>query len=289
MSDLARADPLPVTAVVVARNRGSVIGRCLASLETSGITAIVVVDGCSSDDTASIAEARGATVVSDRGAGLAVARNIGAETATTEWVMYVDSDAVVEPETAGRLLAEALDLGFDAVQARLDPVERELSYWQRGELWRRRRRERAGPARTIGCQATLVRRRLVLDVRFDALFTGAGEDGDFFARAGIAGGRLAFSSTAVAHHDDRRTLRGFLGQRVWHGRGLARTALRQRRSYGVAARDEGASAGAGVLSEPGYAPFMLVSLWGLGVGFAIELISLSGDRPRRQRLRDAGR
>jgi hypothetical protein len=48
-------------------------------------------------------------------------------------------------------------------------------------------------------------------------------------------------------------------------------------------------AGAGVLSEPGYAPFMLVSLWGLGVGFAIELISLSGDRPRRQRLRDAGR
>jgi hypothetical protein len=130
-----------------------------------------------------------------------------------------------------------------------------------------------------------VRRRLVLDIRFDPLFSGAGEDGDFFVRASDAGGRVAFSAIAVARHEDRRSLGAFLRQRVWHGRGLARTALRQGRRYGSAARDDGSTVGLGILSEPRFAPFMMASVWGLGLGFAIELAALSRNRALRQRLR----
>ncbi len=275
----------PVTAVVVARNRAGAIGRCLRALALGHAGEVVVVDGRSTDGTASRAAALGAIVVSDEGAGLAAARNLGAEIASTEWIVYVDSDVVVEPATIRTLLMEAESERYDAVQARLDPVDRDLSYWQRGELWRRNLRERPGLAPAIGCQATLVRRRLVLDIRFDPLFSGAGEDGDFFVRATHAGGRLAFSAKAVAHHEDRRSLVSFLRQRVWHGRGLARTALRQRRGYGSAASKDGSNLGLGVLADPRFAPFSLVSVWGLGLGFAIELASLANDPVLRDRLR----
>jgi glycosyltransferase involved in cell wall biosynthesis len=277
-----------VTAIVVARNRAGVIGRCLSSLTRATPQSVIVVDGCSTDETASVAEAHGAIVVSDGGAGLAAARNLGAERADTEWIVYVDSDVEVEPDTIRSLLSEALASRFDAVQARLEPIDSRLSYWQQGEHWRRRRREQPGPARAVGCQATLVRRRLVLDVGFDPLFSGAGEDGDFFVRASDAGAHVAFSATAIAHHQDRRSLSEFVRQRVWHGRGLARTALRQGRRYGSAARDDGSTVGLGILSEPRFMPFMIVSVWGLGLGFAIELLGLARDRPLRQRLRTVG-
>jgi len=286
MSDPLSSDELPVTAVVVARNRAGVLGRCLASLARAGARDVIVVDGCSSDGTRGVARDHGAMVISDHGAGLATARNLGADHASGDWIMYVDSDVVVEPNTIRTLLWEAIDSPFDAVQARLDPVDRDLSYWQRGELWRRRRHEQPGPARAVGCQATLVRRRLVTDVRFDPLFSGAGEDGDFFVRATDAGGRVGFSAVAVARHEDRRSLVAFLRQRIWHGRGLARTALRQGRRYGSAARDEGSVVGSGILSEPQFALFMIASVWGLGLGFAIELAALACNRSLRQQLRN---
>ena len=145
----------PGTAVVVARNRAGAIGRCLRALALGHAGEVVVVDGRSTDGTASRAAALGAIVVSDEGAGLAAARNLGAEIASTEWIVYVDSDVVVEPATIRTLLMEAESERYDAVQARLDPVDRDLSYWQRGELWRRNSGSDPGlPLRSV------VRRRL---------------------------------------------------------------------------------------------------------------------------------
>lgn len=285
MTESTTQDPGGVTAVVVARNRAHVIGRCLRALALGDVGEVIVVDGRSTDGTPDEAGALGATVVSDEGAGLAAARNLGAQIASTKWIIYVDSDVVVEPETVRTLLDEAESGSDDAVQARLGPVDSDLSYWQQGELWRRTIRERPGLARAIGCQATLVRRQLVIDVRFDPLFTGAGEDGDFFVRVTEAGGRVAFSARAVAHHEDRKSLAAFLRQRVWHGRGLARTALRQRRRYGTAAGKDGSNLGLGALGAPRFTPFSLVSVWGLGPGLAIELASLARDPDLRGRLR----
>lgn len=65
MSDSSSTEPLPVTAVIVARDRGAVIGRCPTSVFRANPHAAIVVDGCSTDDTTLIAEAHGAVVVSD--------------------------------------------------------------------------------------------------------------------------------------------------------------------------------------------------------------------------------
>jgi glycosyltransferase involved in cell wall biosynthesis len=271
---------LPITAVVCTRNREASIAACIESLWRAHPARIVVVDGRSTDRTVEIARGQGADVISDEGAGLGAARQLGAAESGTEWVAYVDSDAEVTPETLGALLAEATEHGYDAVQAELRSPAPPETYWQSGEIWRRRLQERPGPASVIGCQATLIRRSLLMDVPFDPIFGGAAEDHDWCFRAARSGAHLAHTSAAHAFHDDRGTFREFARQRFWYGRGMTRLLLRHRRLA-----PQVRSASAGMWRSPRYAPFMLTSWLVTALGMMAELAYLTARRPDiRRRL-----
>lgn len=281
-------DVVDVSCVVCARNRAAMIGRCLATLRRARPAEIIVVDGQSTDATASIAAAAGARVMSDAGAGLGAARHIGAEAARCDHVVFVDSDMVVEPDTLRLLLEEAERDRLDAVEARISTLTDRPTYWQCGEEWRRRHQGPPGPASAFGCQATLVRRDLILEIGFDPTFSGAAEDGDFFRRAVRAGARLARSARARAYHDDRAGFVDFARQRFWHGQGLARTLIRHRRRYLASVVEQTASAGGGLRGRLRYLPFMAASSVLLGLGMAVESARLALSPGLRRRLADPG-
>ena len=73
------APPAPVSAVVPARNAERTLADALASIraQTVAVAEIVVVDDGSSDATAAIARAAGATVVEGPRMGPGAARNAG--------------------------------------------------------------------------------------------------------------------------------------------------------------------------------------------------------------------
>lgn len=94
-------DPADATVVVPARDEEDRIGPCIASLLGQGTTVVVVDDG-SSDRTAEVASAAGATVVDagvlpDGWAGKAHALQVGLEAATTPVVVFVDADTRARP------------------------------------------------------------------------------------------------------------------------------------------------------------------------------------------------
>jgi hypothetical protein len=96
--------PRRLSVVVPARNEGRGLGRCLESLEGTGVGEIVVADGGSTDGTASLAAGLGAKVVAAGGgrggqiaAGLAVCRG--------EAILVLHADAVVAPDVPARILA----------------------------------------------------------------------------------------------------------------------------------------------------------------------------------------
>ena len=80
-------DPIPITAVVLARNEADNMGRCLQSLQRC--QEIVVVDDHSIDDTALIAKQHNARVVTHRFQSFASQRNWALEQAalTTDWAL----------------------------------------------------------------------------------------------------------------------------------------------------------------------------------------------------------
>jgi glycosyltransferase involved in cell wall biosynthesis len=280
------AEPVPVTVVICARNRERVIVRCLDSIIAANPDEVIVVDGNSTDKTAEIARAAKVMVVSDQGAGLGAARQLGAQLAANEYVAFVDTDVVICPDTLRVLVDEAREQGYDAVQAELRTLSASPSYWQAAEAWRRKDRQRKGLASVLGCQTTLVRKELLMKVGFDPAFKGSAEDADFCFRARAAGARIAHSERAVAYHEDRGSLLQFVDQRIWHGRGLARMIVRYRSRYVDKAVHQAASARSAVKLEARYVPYICIS-WGCAaVGVILELLHLIYEPTLRHRLSD---
>lgn len=228
----------------------------------------MVIDDVEHDPTARVAASAGAKVVANPKGGLGAARQRGAEVASQAYVAYVDSDAVIQADTLSCLLEEAASRQLDAVDATLRTLERAPSYWQRGEEWRRNHLPPPTAGEPLECIVTLVRRSLVLSVGFDDSFSGAAEDRDFFFRATEAGAAIGRSARAVAHHEDRRTLRAFASQRIWHGRGLARLVVRHPRRYRQSLAARALEVRPGIAWR--YVPFMAVSTGCLVAGMALE-------------------
>jgi dolichol-phosphate mannosyltransferase len=115
-------DTLPSISVVIpARDEEGRIGPLLDALrDAPGVGEVIVVDDCSSDGTAALATAAGATVLSGREppagwAGKAWALQQGIEAATGDWVVTLDADARPDPCLPSAAVERAVAEGCDLV------------------------------------------------------------------------------------------------------------------------------------------------------------------------------
>ena len=106
-----------ISVVIPAYNEANYLGGTLASVRAVADSytvpvEVIVVDNNSSDETAGIAAAAGATVVFEPKNQIARARNAGAAAATGDYLVFVDADTRLE----GDILTKVADnLGSDAI------------------------------------------------------------------------------------------------------------------------------------------------------------------------------
>jgi GT2 family glycosyltransferase len=97
-----------ISVIIPVYNDAASLVDCLAALRAAATadTEIIVVDDASTDDSASLAERAGVTVIRlPRNCGPAAARNYGAASARGEILFFVDSDVAVAPDSVRRVLA----------------------------------------------------------------------------------------------------------------------------------------------------------------------------------------
>ncbi|MBR0810390.1 glycosyltransferase [Bradyrhizobium diazoefficiens] len=109
--------PLPsssstsVSIVIPAKNVAAYVGETLASaLAQSGVGEVIVVDDGSTDDTAAIVRAvrdPRLRLMTNDSAGVSAARNLGARSASGEWLLFLDADDRLRPGAVAALLAAA--------------------------------------------------------------------------------------------------------------------------------------------------------------------------------------
>lgn len=130
-----RARTVPVTVLVPAYNEGASLADTLISLLTQSVAPqdILVIDDCSTDDTAQVAERLGVTVIRP-------ARNTGSKAGAqtfalrhvhTPFVMAIDADTTLAPDAIERLLPAFEDPEVVAACGSVIP-RRVRSIWERG-------------------------------------------------------------------------------------------------------------------------------------------------------------
>lgn len=91
-----------ITVIIPVYNGQDFLRKCLDALFSSTYSSfeVLVVNDCSSDDSGEIAAAKGARVISTPvRSGPGAARNLAADSAHGEILLFVDADVVVKPET----------------------------------------------------------------------------------------------------------------------------------------------------------------------------------------------
>jgi glycosyltransferase involved in cell wall biosynthesis len=97
-----------ITVIVPAYNAERVLPLCLGAIRQSELQPdqLIVVDDGSTDRTAEIAEGFHATLLrTTRQSGPAVARNLGAEAADGDLLVFFDSDVTIHPDTLSKISA----------------------------------------------------------------------------------------------------------------------------------------------------------------------------------------
>lgn len=103
-----------VSISIPTRNSEAFIGRCLDSVfaQTYPNLEVIIVDGCSRDNTRSIAGRYDLKLLDDS-RGLLSARKLGSEAAAGEYVLLLDSDQILEPSAVERAIRVMDDNDLD--------------------------------------------------------------------------------------------------------------------------------------------------------------------------------
>jgi cellulose synthase/poly-beta-1,6-N-acetylglucosamine synthase-like glycosyltransferase len=230
---MATAESTPKVSIIVAsRNNESTIGQCLQALFNldypKDALEVLVIDGCSTDNTVKIAQSFPAKVIS-LPLNAAAAYNQAQKIAQHDILGFVDSDAKVEFDWLKKLVVH-LD------EPKVAGVSGSIETWNIENSWARsigyeikNRYKRIG--KYTGRIATM---NLLL--KKTAIFEAGGwdeklpsqYDTDFGFRLSQLGYKIAYEPAAKCYHYNRPTLKAYWRQQLQYGKNTVKLYFKHR-------------------------------------------------------------
>jgi GT2 family glycosyltransferase len=213
-----------VSVIICTYNGARTLDECLDGFDRLDYPdyEMLVVDDGSTDNSRSIAERRGHTVIGTGGRGLSAARNIGLAAATGEIVAYIDDDAWPDPHWLKHLVRTFASGDYKAVGGPNVPPP--------GGTFTAAcvAASPGGPNHVLisdheaehvpGCNMAFRRQQLAEIGGFDETFRIAGDDVDVCWRIQEKGWTIGFSPGAVVLHRRRDSVRAYLRQQYEYGK-----------------------------------------------------------------------
>jgi mycofactocin system glycosyltransferase len=245
--DLAMAEPvvelLPentkdYTVVIPVKDRAESLRRLLTSIREStveGFPRIIVIDDASGEPDAldRVVEESAAEVVHlEENMGPAGARNVGLALVETDFVVFLDSDVVINHDTIPTLLKHFTDPKVGLAVPRITGLTPGTNWIGRYE--NARSSLDMGPISAAvkprspiswAPSAAMVGRVSALHDGFDSALR-VGEDVDLIWRLSESGWRIRYEASAIAQHEHRKDFRQWFALKVSYGTGAVPLAKR---------------------------------------------------------------
>lgn len=94
---------MKLSVIILAKNEAEMIGECIDSVKSLNAYEILVIDDGSADDTISIAQHKGATVITHNKKNFAEAREFAMHKAKGDWLFYIDADERLSTQLADEM------------------------------------------------------------------------------------------------------------------------------------------------------------------------------------------
>ena len=200
-------EKMKASVIIPAYNAENTIGECLKALEKQSFKdfEVIVVDDGSKDRTANVVKSfKGVKVFSQKNAGPAKARNLGAKNAKGEIIIFTDSDCVPEKKWLEETLKPMKDPKIAGVQGTYKTSQKEIVA-RLIQLEIEQRHEKMAKKKYIDFMGTYsagYRRKIFLELGgFDESYPiASGEDAEFSFRVNEAGYKMIFNIAAVVWH-----------------------------------------------------------------------------------------
>lgn len=231
--------------IVPVRNRPREIERCVQSLLALDYDPakfeVLVIDNGSTDDTAKVAEASGARVLSEPQPNRCNARNLGAAEAQGQWLAFTDSDCEVDADWlknfAGADEKLSGEIGILAGAVLPGPAESPAAAYiaRRGWIDQEKFLTDEPFSPPFAATANLAIRKEVFDAvgGFDPALSVAGEDADWCWRARESGWHIRYVAEARIVHHHRATTGQMIRQAYDYGQGNAALFAKYRNAWGA--------------------------------------------------------
>ncbi|MCB0155701.1 MAG: glycosyltransferase [Anaerolineae bacterium] len=214
MPKMKQAQNTPITASVIipVYNGAQTLPACLEALgqQSYSLEEIIVVDDGSTDRSVAIAQEFGVRVVSQPNAGPAAARNLGAQVATGDILLFTDADCAPAGDWAEQMVAAFIDPRVAGAKGVYRSEQQALVARFVQQEYQDRYDRMAGLANIdfIDTYSAAYRRDVFLAAGgFDTRFpTASVEDQELSFRLAEQGQRLVYRPQAIVYHQHDQTI-----------------------------------------------------------------------------------
>ena len=212
---------LPLVSVIVpAFNNEKTIGETVKSLKNMDYPKnrleIIVVDDASTDKTAEVALALGATVIRrEKRGGCAAAKNTGVEHAKNEIVAFIDSNVRATKNWVKELVKPFEDLAVGAVGGFIEVKFQSTNMLEKYESYDSHFRKRKEDTKSVPGSNSAYRREVFEVVGW--LDPYLGEDPDFCYRVLSYGYKMVFAERAIVYHAYPNDVWTYFKKQVYYG------------------------------------------------------------------------
>ena len=276
-----KAEKHTISFVIPAFNEGKWIEVCVQAIralklpENLAVCEVIVVDNESTDETAAIAIRLGAKVVSCRPGKPAIARNLGAKSATGDWLAFVDADCELDSDWLVEIGEIIGSEGTLAAGSNVLPPVDAVNWVSRtlGELSSTKTRKDqpvSRPKRWLPTAGLVVKREAFERVNgFDETLETC-EDCEFGYRLSELGQMVEIDNAQLIHHGESSSLWQLFRREAWRSADNLRLAFQ---------RPADVRNWISLVVPPVVVACVLVGLLGVLGSFWLPSTQLNGSRP----------